>query len=41
MKGQEDRDASDTLQIIKKAKTEDAKDPMAIPADLGYEGNIK
>ncbi|KAH1259335.1 Glucose and ribitol dehydrogenase 2 [Glycine max] len=41
VKGQEDRDASDTLEIIKKAKTEDAKDPLAIPVDLGYEENCK
>lgn len=41
VKGQEDRDASDTLEIIKKAKTEDAKDPLAIPVDVGYEENCK
>ncbi|KAF7817890.1 NADPH-dependent aldehyde reductase 1, chloroplastic-like [Senna tora] len=41
VKGQEDKDAKDTLEIIKKAKGEDAKDPMAIPADLGYDENCK
>ena len=41
VKGQEDRDASDTLEIIKKAKTEDAKAPLAIPVDVGYEENCK
>ncbi|TKY61481.1 Glucose and ribitol dehydrogenase-like 1 [Spatholobus suberectus] len=42
VKGQEDIDARDTLEIIRKAKTADAKDPMAIPVvDLGYEENCK
>nr|KYP37718.1 Glucose and ribitol dehydrogenase isogeny 1 [Cajanus cajan] len=41
VKGQEDIDARDTLEIIRKAKTKDAKDPMAIPVDLGYEENCK
>ncbi|XP_027349757.1 NADPH-dependent aldehyde reductase 1, chloroplastic-like [Abrus precatorius] len=41
VKGDEDKDASDTLEIIRKAKTEDAKDPMAIPTDLGYDENCK
>ncbi|KAK7284337.1 hypothetical protein RJT34_19082 [Clitoria ternatea] len=41
VKEQEDRDASDTLEIIRKAKTDDAKEPMAIPTDLGYEQNCK
>ncbi|KAJ1417106.1 Short-chain dehydrogenase/reductase SDR [Sesbania bispinosa] len=41
VKGQEDKDASDTLQIIKSAKTADAKDPMAIPTDLGFDENCK
>ncbi|KAK4282817.1 hypothetical protein QN277_014146 [Acacia crassicarpa] len=27
--------------MINKAKVSDAKDPMAIPADLGYEENCK
>ncbi|RDY13263.1 NADPH-dependent aldehyde reductase 1, chloroplastic [Mucuna pruriens] len=41
VKGQEDIDARDTLEIIRKAKSGDAKDPMAIPVDLGYEENCK
>ncbi|KAJ4957048.1 hypothetical protein NE237_013831 [Protea cynaroides] len=41
VKGQEDKDAKDTLQMIKQAKTQDAKDPMAIPADLGFDENCK
>ncbi|KAJ9131469.1 hypothetical protein P3X46_035125 [Hevea brasiliensis] len=40
-KSQEDKDAQDTLQILKKDKTADAKDPMAIPADLGFDENCK
>ncbi|WVY94475.1 hypothetical protein V8G54_033563 [Vigna mungo] len=40
-KGQEDIDARDTLEIIRKAKSADAKDPMAIAVDLGYEQNCK
>lgn len=41
MKGQEDKDASDTLDMIKRAKTADAKDPLAIPTDLGFDENCK
>lgn len=41
VKGQEDKDAKDTLEIIKKAKASDAKEPIAIPADLGYDENCK
>ncbi|XP_021619442.2 NADPH-dependent aldehyde reductase 1, chloroplastic [Manihot esculenta] len=41
VKSQEDKDAQDTLQILKKDKAEDAKDPMAIPADLGFDENCK
>lgn len=41
VKAQEDKDAQDTLQIIKKAKTSDAKEPMAIAADLGFDENCK
>ncbi|KAK7362375.1 hypothetical protein VNO77_04486 [Canavalia gladiata] len=41
VKGVEDRDARDTLEIIRKAKTADAKDPMAIPTDLGYDENCR
>ncbi|KAF3454455.1 hypothetical protein FNV43_RR04902 [Rhamnella rubrinervis] len=41
VKGQEDRDAEDTLQIVKDSKTPDAKDPIAISADLGFDENCK
>ncbi|KAF5175235.1 NAD(P)-dependent oxidoreductase, partial [Thalictrum thalictroides] len=41
VKGHEDKDAQETLQMIKKAKTSDAKDPIAIPTDLGYDDNCK
>ncbi|OAY42264.1 NADPH-dependent aldehyde reductase 1, chloroplastic [Manihot esculenta] len=41
VKSQEDKDAQDTLQILKKDKSADAKDPMAIPADLGFDENCK
>lgn len=41
VKGQEDKDAEDTLNILKKAKRPDAKDSIAIPTDLGYDENCK
>ncbi|CAJ1976156.1 unnamed protein product [Sphenostylis stenocarpa] len=41
VKGQEDKDAKDTLEMIRRGKTADAKDPMAIPTDLGYDENCK
>lgn len=41
VKGHEDKDARDTLDMIKRAKTADAKDPMGIPADLGFDENCK
>nr|AFK45385.1 unknown [Lotus japonicus] len=41
VKGSEDKDARDTLEMIKKAKTAGAKDPLAIPADLGFDENCK
>lgn len=41
VKSQEDKDAQDTLQILKKDKSADARDPMAIPADLGFDENCK
>ncbi|XP_068495624.1 NADPH-dependent aldehyde reductase 1, chloroplastic-like isoform X1 [Phaseolus vulgaris] len=41
VEGQEDIDAKETLEIIRNAKTADAKDPMAIPVNLGYEENCK
>ncbi|VFQ98753.1 unnamed protein product [Cuscuta campestris] len=41
VKPQEDKDARDTLEIIKQAKCDGASDPMAIPTDLGFEENCK
>ncbi|XP_022858059.1 glucose and ribitol dehydrogenase-like [Olea europaea var. sylvestris] len=41
VKGHEDKDAEDTLGMLMKAKHSDAKEPMAIPADLGYDENCK
>lgn len=41
VKGHEDKDARDTLDMLKMAKTANAKDPMAIPADLGFDENCK
>ncbi|KAE8678162.1 Glucose and ribitol dehydrogenase-like protein [Hibiscus syriacus] len=41
VKGQEDKDAKDTLEMLKKEKTADAKDPMAVPTDLGFDENCK
>lgn len=41
VKGHEDKDAQDTLEMIKEVKTSDSKDPISIPADLGYDENCK
>ncbi|KAJ7973375.1 Glucose/ribitol dehydrogenase [Quillaja saponaria] len=41
VKGHEDKEAQDTLEIMRKAKTLDAEEPMAIAADLGYDQNCK
>ncbi|XP_057549865.1 NADPH-dependent aldehyde reductase 1, chloroplastic-like [Amaranthus tricolor] len=41
VKGQEDKDASDTVQLIKSAKGSGAKDPIAVAADLGYDENCR
>ncbi|KAH6826577.1 Rossmann-fold superfamily protein [Perilla frutescens var. hirtella] len=41
VKGQEDKDARDTLNMLTKAKHGGAKDPTAIPTDLGYDENCK
>ncbi|KAI3715427.1 hypothetical protein L6452_22409 [Arctium lappa] len=41
VKGQEDKDADDTLNMIYESKTKDSKDPIAIPADLGFDANCK
>ncbi|KAK9060567.1 hypothetical protein SSX86_021272 [Deinandra increscens subsp. villosa] len=41
VKGQEEKDAEDTIKIVKEAKTRGAKDPISIPTDLGYDANCK
>lgn len=47
VKGQEDKDARDTLQMLREARKKaasggsDAKDPMAVSADLGFDENCK
>uniref|UniRef100_A0A5B7BE43 Glucose and ribitol dehydrogenase n=1 Tax=Davidia involucrata TaxID=16924 RepID=A0A5B7BE43_DAVIN len=41
VKNQEDKDAEDTIEMLKRAKSSDAKDPIAIPADLGFDENCK
>ncbi|KAG6702099.1 hypothetical protein I3842_07G017100 [Carya illinoinensis] len=41
VKNQEDEDAQETLHIIKKSKTADAKEPIAIAADLGFDENCR
>lgn len=41
VKAQEDKDANDTLEMIKNAKHDSAKNPLAIAADLGYDENCK
>lgn len=41
VKSQEDKDAQDTLELLRKNKTSDSKDPLAIPADLGFDKNCK
>ncbi|CAI9102250.1 OLC1v1000491C1 [Oldenlandia corymbosa var. corymbosa] len=41
VKGAEDKDAKDTLRMLKEAKHPDAKDSIALPADLGYDENCK
>lgn len=41
VKSQEEKDAQETFEILREAKTSDAKDPMAISADLGFDENCK
>ncbi|KAI4349991.1 hypothetical protein L6164_010524 [Bauhinia variegata] len=41
VKEKEDKDARDSLEMIKKTKTGDAKEPLAIAADLGFDENCK
>ncbi|KAL6497801.1 Glucose and ribitol dehydrogenase [Orobanche hederae] len=39
--GQEEKDAKDTLKKIQELKSHDAKDPIALPADVGFDENCK
>lgn len=41
VKSQEEKDAQDSQEILRKAKTSAAKDPLAVSADLGYDKNCK
>ncbi|PWA58574.1 Glucose/ribitol dehydrogenase [Artemisia annua] len=41
VKGDEDKDAEDTLNIINNSKISHSSEPIAIPVDLGYEKNCK
>ncbi|KAG8636691.1 NADPH-dependent aldehyde reductase 1, chloroplastic isoform X5 [Manihot esculenta] len=41
VKGQEDKDKDHTLKMINELKVGGAKDPIAIPTDLGFEENCK
>lgn len=41
VKGVEDRDKDDTLKMLLEAKTNDAQEPLAIAADIGYDENCK
>ncbi|KAL6607866.1 hypothetical protein ACP70R_040929 [Stipagrostis hirtigluma subsp. patula] len=42
LKGHEDRDAAETLRALRDIKSRTgARDPMAVPADLGYEDNCR
>ncbi|CAA6654147.1 unnamed protein product [Spirodela intermedia] len=41
VKNQEDKDAADTLQMLRQATVEETRGPIAIAADLGYEDACK
>lgn len=41
LKPEEDKDAKDTLELLRKSKRDGARDPIAVPADLGYEENCR
>ncbi|XVE62985.1 hypothetical protein DITRI_Ditri06bG0163400 [Diplodiscus trichospermus] len=41
VKSQEDKDASDTLEMLRSNKTPDAQDPIAVSDDLGFDKNCK
>lgn len=37
----EDKDASDTINMLREVKTSHAKEPIKVPVDLGYDENCK
>jgi NAD(P)-dependent dehydrogenase (short-subunit alcohol dehydrogenase family) len=39
--GLEDKDAEDTIKLLKDSKTSGAQDPLKIPTDLGFDENCK
>lgn len=41
VKSQEEKDAQDTLEILRKVKAADAMEPMAVATDLGFDDNCK
>ena len=41
VKGREDKDADETLRLLHEAKTKEAKEPIMIATDLGFEENCK
>lgn len=41
VKGREDRDADETLRLLHEVKTREAKEPIMIATDLGFEENCK
>lgn len=41
VEGVEKKDKDDTLQMLREAKAIDAKDPIAIAADLGFDENCQ
>ncbi|KAL0900852.1 hypothetical protein Bca101_084813 [Brassica carinata] len=41
VKGREDKDADETLRLLHEAKTREAKEPIMIAVDLGFEENCK
>ncbi|CAK7326986.1 unnamed protein product [Dovyalis caffra] len=41
VKGEEEKEKDDTLQMLREVKAIDAKDPIAIAADLGFDENCQ
>ena len=39
--GPEDKDADDTIDLLKKVQTANAQDPLKIGVDLGFDENCK